>query len=123
MPAHLRTPLERLELVGRFREQLADLLRLAAELEAADAPAFVASFLDDAEPPPVFLAAFPPSVTPKPGEPAELGAVFTTFVDDARSLVADLGGFVDADGALRFVPCGISAEMPAEMAAATNNGR
>ncbi len=121
MPAHLRTPLERLELVGRFREQLADLLPLAAELEAADAPAFVASFLDDAEPPPVFLAAFPPSVTPKPGEPAELGAVFTTFVDDARSLVADLGGFVDADGALRFVPFGISAEISTETAAATNN--
>jgi hypothetical protein len=58
MPAHLRTPLERLELVGRFREQLADLLRLAAELEAADARRPSSRRFSTTEPPPVFLAAF-----------------------------------------------------------------
>lgn len=124
MPPELRTDLEKLSIVGRFREELALVLTQAADISGEYLPAFVEALQADTQKNGT-VEPWPEDVLPIGDvdrfapELADIGVAFTTMVTSALALLAHLGAFVPAerpegkDGAiLAFRAFGMSLAAP-----------
>jgi hypothetical protein len=103
MPPELRTELEKLTIVGRFREELALVLTTAAEIGGEYLPAFVEALQADTQKDGT-VEPWPEDVLPIGDvdkfapELGDVGVAFTTTVTAALALLAHLGAFVPAPG-------------------------